>query len=108
MVAGDDLGSKETAHSSPIDPVIEFHVFASVKLFIEHAYRREDFTPIGNRHTLWPDELLGRGIDERAGVVTETGCTARCDRPLQGRGLGDVERLRPAHAIRAAPYKCVG
>jgi len=79
--------------------------FAGVELFVEESDRVEDAPPIGNRHAAGGHVALVGRVDVRGGMMSEGRGAGGGDRPLKRAGIGDVERLRPAHAVRVAPLE---
>src|SRR5262245_7938823 len=104
-----DLDSRReiTAQAGAINAMIELDVLTGVKVLVKQAHALEDRTAVSNSHALGRDKLLLRRINERARVMTKPARTAARNGALQGRGMGDVERLRAAQAIGAGPLQSV-
>src|SRR5262245_37012331 len=108
MIADLDSGCEKATQTHPVDSVVELNVLTRVERFVEEADPVKNRTPVGHRHTLWPHELLDRGVNVGIRMMPQTRrpCSGDC---LLDRGCpGNVEGLGTAQAVGATPREGVG
>src|SRR5262249_51220184 len=108
MITDPYAGRKETSKTRALDPIVEFDIFTSVELLVKQAHGLDDTATVGYGNALRAHELLRGRIDVRVRIVAQPGSARGRDSPLQRSGAFNVQRLRPTHAIGAAPGKHIG